>query len=171
MLLVVAEAALKAARPFLRYGPRQFFPLPFVFAGPSLPLEVGTDAVSGGEPPVPVGGIDAIAPDDLDLGPGQADDAAHGAYAVIKKGMLLSVHFLGRRPSHVLVHGEGKSVRFLHTVPFQGELFGQQEQRPCQGPGASSWSSFSSCCRKYISFSISATCCGAWASCSPCIPS
>ena len=181
MLLVVAEAALKAARPFLRYGPRQFFPLLFMFAGPSLSLEVGTDIVPGGETSVPVGGIDGIGPGDLDLGPCQAldiedclaepdalvegvegkvlykpdavdlelvhlgpelhglfllaphdrpdvrpvqtDDAAHGAYAVIKKGKLLSVHFLGRRPSHVLVHGERQSVSFLHTVQFERELF------------------------------------------------
>lgn len=192
MLLVVAEAALQAAGPFLRYGPRQFFPLFFVFAGPSLPLEVGTDAVSGGEPPVPVGGVYGIAPGDLDLGPCQAlyvqnglsepyalvegvegkvldepdavelelvylgtelhrlfllapyngpdvgpvqaDDAAHGAHAFVEQGILLFPCLFGRGPANILVRGKGKPVLFLHAVQFQGELFGQQQQCPCQRP-------------------------------------
>ena len=192
MLLVVAEAALKAARPFLRYGPRQFFPLLFMFAGPSLSLEVGTDIVPGGETSVPVGGIDGIGPGDLDLGPCQAldiedclaepdalvegvegkvlykpdavdlelvhlgpelhglfllaphdrpdvrpvqaDDTAHGPYAVIKKGVLLFPRFPGRGPPYILVHGKGKPVHLLHTVQFRGELFGEQQQRTCKHP-------------------------------------
>ena len=192
MLLVVAEAALKAAGPFLRYGPRQFFPLPFMFAGPSLPLEVGTDIVPGGELPVFVVGIDGIAPGDLDLGPCEAldiedglaepnplvervegkvldkadavhlelvhlgpelhglfllapdyrpdvgpvqtDDAANGAHAFVEQGILLFPCLFGRRPAYILVHGKGKAVRPFHAVQFQGELFRQQEQGPCQCP-------------------------------------
>ena len=192
MLLVVAEAALKAAGPFLGYGPRQFFSLLFVFAGPSLPLEVGTDAVPGGEPAVPVGGIDGIGPGDLDLGPCQAldiedclaepyalvegvegkvldepdavelelvylgtelhrlfllapyngphvgpvqaDDAAYGAYAFMEQGVLLFPCLFGRRPTNILVHGKAKAVPPFHAVQFERELFGQQQQCPCQRP-------------------------------------
>ena len=192
VLLVVSEAALQAARPFLGDGAGQFFPLLLIFAGPSLSLEVGADAVPGGELPVPVGGIDGIGHGDLDLGPCQsldiedglaeadalvegvegkmldkpdavdlelvhlgpelhglfllspydgpdirpvqADDAAHWAYAVIKKCVLLFPRFLGRGPAYKLVHGKGKPVRLLHTVQFQGELFRQQQQRTCKRP-------------------------------------
>ena len=87
MLLVVAGAALQAAGPFLGNGPRQFFPLLFKFAGPSLSFEVGTDAVPGGEPAVPVGGIDGIGPGDLDLGPCQAldiEDCVAEPYALVE---------------------------------------------------------------------------------------
>ncbi len=49
VLLVVAEAALKAAGPFHGYGRRQFFSPLLVFAGPSLPLEVRTYTDPGGE--------------------------------------------------------------------------------------------------------------------------
>ena len=192
VLLVVSEAALQAAGPFLGDGPGQFFPLLLMFAGPSLPLEVGTDAVSGGEPAVLVGGVDGIRPGDLYLGPGhsldiedglsepytlvegvegkvldkadavhlelvhlgpelhglfllsphdrpdvgpvQADDTARGPYAVVEQGVLLFPRFPGRGPPYILVHGETKPVRFLHTVQFERELFGQQQQGPCQCP-------------------------------------
>ena len=192
MLLVVAEAALQAARPFLGDGGRHFFSLSFMFAGPSLSFEVGSDAVPRGELPVPVGGIDGIGPGDLDLGPCQpldiedglaeadalvegvegkmfdepdavdlelvhlgaefhglfllspydgpdvrpvqADDTAHGPYAVKKKGVLLFPRFPGRGPPYILVHGKGKPVHLLHTVQFRGELFGEQQQRTCKRP-------------------------------------
>ena len=87
MFLVVAEASLQAAGPFLGDGPGQFFPLLFMFSGPSLPLEVGTDAVPRGEPAVPVGGIDGIGPGDLYLGPGHSLDIEDGLaepYALVE---------------------------------------------------------------------------------------
>ncbi len=163
-----------------------------MFAGPSLPLEVGTYAVPRGEPAVLVRGIDCIAPCDLDpvpcqalyvqdglaepyalvegvegkvldksdavdlelvhlgpelhglfllapydrpdIGPVQADDAALGAHPVAEQGVLLFPDLPCRGPPYILVRGEGKPVRLLHTVQFERELFRQQEQRPCQGP-------------------------------------
>ena len=65
MLLVVAEAALKAAGPFLGDRGGHFLPLRLVLAGPPLLPEVGADTVFGGEGPVGVVGVDGVAPGNL----------------------------------------------------------------------------------------------------------
>src|SRR5690606_1977713 len=62
VFLVLAEAALQAARPFLGYRACQFLPLFLVLAGPALSFKIGADTVLCGEPAVLVGGIDGIGP-------------------------------------------------------------------------------------------------------------
>ena len=70
VLLALPEAALQAAGPFPGDGTRQLPTLFFMPAGPALPLEIGPDTIFGGEPPVPVGGIDGVGPGQPDLGTG-----------------------------------------------------------------------------------------------------
>src|SRR5690606_23847185 len=72
VLLVLSEAALQPAGPFLGDGARQLDPLFFVLAGPALSLEIGPDTVFGGELPVLVGGIDGIRSRQSRSGPGKS---------------------------------------------------------------------------------------------------
>ena len=72
VFLVLSEAALQPAGPFLGDGARKLAPLFFVLARPALSLEVGPDIVFGGEPPVLVGSIDGIRPGQSCFGPGKA---------------------------------------------------------------------------------------------------
>ncbi len=127
MLLVVAEAALQAAGPFLRDRTGQLFPLPLVFAGPSLPLEVGTDAVSGGEPAVLVGGVDGIRPGDLYLGPGHSLD--------IEDGLSEPYTLVEGVEGKVLDKADAVHLELVHLGPeLHGLFLLSPHDRPDVGP-------------------------------------
>jgi hypothetical protein len=112
VLLLLAKAALQSTGPFFGDGTCELPALFFVFAGPSLALEVGTDVIAAGEVPIFIGGVYGIGSGQSGFDLGQA--------LRLKDSILEAVAFVEGLEAQVL---DETNAVYLELIDLGPELY------------------------------------------------